>query len=382
VTPSRPTVRLNDFRRAWRAIGTDVLRATSRVGESGWYVLGREVGAFEEALARAWGLPHAVGVGNGLDAIEIGLRALGLEPGERVLTTPLTAFATSLAVVRAGGVPAYVDVDGAGLLDLGRAAEALRSERARGRPIRFLLPVHLYGRAIDLAALEGLRDEFGLLVVEDCAQSVGALYRGRPTGSVGRVAATSFYPTKNLGALGDGGAVLTADPALAEKARALRDYGQSGKYVHDVLGMNSRLDELHAAILRDAVLPRLAEDTRRRAEVASAYLSRIENPAIRLPPPAPGGESVWHLFPVVLAAGARESFRRHLAEAGVESGVHYPRLVPEQRALDGPGGQVLGALDVARSFAEGEVSLPIHPHLLDAEVDRVVDASNAWAGPA
>jgi len=367
---------LNDFRAQWRATREAVLEAVDRVGQSGWLILGAEVSAFEEALAARWGLPFAVGCASGLDAIEIALRCAGLSPGDRVLTTPLSAFATSLAVVRAGAVPLFVDVDASGLLDLDLVAEVLDARR----DVRFLLPVHLYGHALDGDRLAELRDRFDLVIVEDCAQAIGAASRGRPVGTTGTAAATSFYPTKNLGAMGDGGALLTASAPLAELARSLRDYGQSERYVHAHLGLNSRLDELQAALLRDALLPRLDDWTRRRREIARLYLERIRNPALALPPVPGGSESVWHLFPV-LVDGDRESFRRHLGEAGVASGIHYPWLITEQEALKRcEGARALTSLDRARAFARREVSLPIHPFLDDASLAIVVRACNSWPG--
>lgn len=368
---------LNDFRRQWADAGEDVREATAGVGASGWYVLGAQVRGFEAALAAAFSRPHAVGCGSGLDAIEIALRALGLEPGARVLTTPLSAFATTLAVVRAGCVPVFVDVDRHGLLDLELAAGALAADPR----IRAVLPVHLYGHVADLDRLEALRDRFGVALVEDCAQCIGAAWRGRPAGAAGHLAATSFYPTKNLGALGDGGAVLTADPALAERCRALRDYGQTGKYVHELLGLNSRLDELQAAIMARAFLPRLPAWTARRRAVARAYLDGLRNPAVRPVEPPAGSESVWHLFPVLVPAAHRDAFMRHLAAGGIQSAVHYPRLIPRQPALAGTGFEVHGTLDVAEALAATEVSLPVHPYLTDAEVARVIDAVNAWRTP-
>ena len=188
----------NDFERQWADIGSDVLRAVQRTGQSGWYVLGDEVKKFEHRLATFWGVAHAAGVANGMDAVEIGLRVLGCGPGDRVLTTPLSAFATTLAIVRIGAVPVFVDTDERGLIDLARC-RTLLGQRS---DIRFLVPVHLYGHALDCGALERLRDDFALQVVEDCAQAIGA-----SAGTVGQMAATSFYPTKNLGALGDGGGV-------------------------------------------------------------------------------------------------------------------------------------------------------------------------------
>ncbi len=369
-------VLLNDFRRLWADAGPDVLAAVAAVGESGWYVLGPEVRRLEEALAPVLGRARVVGCGSGLDAIELALRAAELPRGAKVLTTPLSAFATTLGIVRAGGVPVFVDVDEHGLLDLDRCADVLAADAA----VRAMVPVHLFGACADLDRLAALRDRFGLLVVEDCAQCIGASWRGRPAGSVGQLAATSFYPTKNLGALGDGGAVATDDPALAERCRSLRDYGQSEKYVHDALGMNSRLDELHAAILARAFLPRLRAWTARRRAVARAYLAALQNPLVRPVPPPAGAEGVAHLFPVRVPAARRDAFVRHLRACGVQSALHYPRLIPDQRALAAGAFEVRGALARAAELAASEVSLPVHPYLEDAEVERVVEAVNGWEG--
>lgn len=369
-------IRLNDFERQWREIGADAHTAFERVGASGWYILGRELDLFEGALAGWWGLPFACGVASGLDAIEIALRATGLAPGGAVLTTPLSAFATSLAVVRAGGRPVFVDVDASGLLDLELCEAALRTRR----DIRHLLPVHLYGHAMDLDGLDQLARRHGLTVVEDCAQAIGARWHERPVGSAGRAAATSFYPTKNLGALGDAGAVLTADPAVAETARVLRHYGQAATYEHRELGLNSRLDEMHAALLRSALLPRLAGWTARRRAIAERYRAGLAHPAIGVPPVPAGSRSVWHLFPVLLDAARRDDLRAHLRARGIDSGVHYPKLIPHQEAWRRAGAApaVVGSLANAERFAAGEVSLPIHPYLADDEVDAVIAACNEW----
>lgn len=371
---STAEIPLNDFRRQWDAIDGDVLAATRRVGSRGWYILGEEVAAFERALGAHVGCRAVVGCGNGMDAIEIALRATGLRPGDEVLTTPLSAFATTLAIVRAGGVPVFVDVDAHGLLDLGAAREALR-----GRPsIRYLVPVHLYGHALDLEVLRALRDEFGVIVIEDCCQAVGARWRGTPVGSVGSASALSFYPTKNLGTLGDGGALLTDDPAVEAAARSLRDYGQSARYRHDQLGLNSRLDELHAGILATALLPRLTAWTECRRSIASAYRRGIVNAHVRVLPSPEGSDSVWHLFPVLVEQRQREAFRAHLKGLGVSSAVHYPELIPNQRALEGVGTAVVGDFAVSRRIADTEVSLPIHPFMRPEEVERVVAAANSW----
>src|ERR1700686_727635 len=193
----------NDFKRQWEVVQDAVIGAVRRVGASGSYILGEEVRRFEEALARLWGVSYAIGVANGMDAIEIGLRCLDVRPGDKVLPTPLSAFATTLAISRAGGIPVFVDVDDLGRIDLGQCRDVLK----RNRAIRFLVPVHLYGFPLDLAELAALRDEFELQIVEDCAQAIGASASSTGVGTVGQVAATSFYPTKNLGAMGDGGAL-------------------------------------------------------------------------------------------------------------------------------------------------------------------------------
>jgi dTDP-4-amino-4,6-dideoxygalactose transaminase len=366
---------LNDFKRQWEECRGDVLAAVECVGSSGWYVLGTEVNQFERELAAFWGLEHAVGVGNGMDALEIALRCMGVSAGQKVLTTPLSAFATTLAIVRTGAIPVFVDVDELGQIDIARCAELFGSDPS----IRFLLPVHLFGFASSLRALSALAQSSGVRLLEDCAQAIGASDAGIKVGHVGAACATSFYPTKNLGALGDGGALLTNDVALAARARVLRNYGQSTQYVHEELGLNSRLDELHAAVLRRAFLPRLTSWTSRRREIASRYLDGIRSRSVKALAPPSDSQPVWHLFPVLVAPDRRDSFREHLKARGVLSGVHYPRLIPDQEALrGGVSFQIVGELTNARRFAASEVSLPIHPYMTDSEVDQVIEACNRW----
>lgn len=372
--PGDDPVRLNAFDRQWDDVRADVLDGVDRVGRSGWLVLGEEVLRFERELAAVWGIEQAVGVASGLDALELSLRALHLPPGAPVLTTPLSAFATTLAILRAGGRPVFIDVDRSGQLDLDLATDVL----TRRRDIDTLVPVHLYGYALDLEQLQLLRDRFELVVVEDCAQAVGATSRGRAVGSVGQAAATSFYPTKNLAAMGDGGAVLTDDPAIAASVRALRDYGQSAKYRHDLLGMNSRLDELHAAMLRQAFLPRLGRATERRQAIAARYTSEIEHAHVLTPREPDASRSVWHLYPV-LVEGDRAGLQAHLERLGIATAIHYPVLIPDQAALSsGDLTETVTPMPNAQRFASQELSLPIHPYLRDDEVDRVIHACNTW----
>jgi dTDP-3-amino-3,4,6-trideoxy-alpha-D-glucose transaminase len=361
---------LNDFAAQWEQNRELTLSAVERVGRSGWLILGQEVRRFEDLLAQYLGVRSVIGCANGLDAIEIGLRCLGIKNGQKVLTTPLSAFATTLAIIRAGGVPVFVDVDNSGLMDLAKARAALELDPA----VKFIVPVHLYGHAMNLRELQELKNTFQLKVVEDCAQAIGAKSEGRSVGTVGDISATSFYPTKNLGCMGDGGAMFSNDDELAQKARVLRDYGQSAKYYHTVMGLNSRLDEIQAAILSDALFPFLEKGTIRRREIAARYLQEIKQTAIILPSVPDGSYSVWHLFPV-LVKGNRDQFMSHLKSSSIQSGIHYPILITDQAAL---GGKDFGKFENAERFAQAEVSLPIHPFLSDEDVSRVIDATNSW----
>jgi dTDP-3-amino-3,4,6-trideoxy-alpha-D-glucose transaminase len=367
---------MNDFQRQWQDTRDDALRAFTRVGESGWYITGNELAEFERALAALWTRQHCAGVASGLDAIEIALKALGCRPGDRVLTTPLSAFATTLAIAKLGAIPVFVDTDAFGLIDLERCGQVL----SRRPEIRFLVPVHLYGNALDMGKLARLKDRFELTVVEDCAQSILAGHCGVLTGTVGQCAATSFYPTKNLGALGDGGAILTNDAAVAGRIRALRDYGQSAKYRHDSVGYNSRLDELQAALLHRAYLGRLAGWTARRRQVGGQYLAGIANPAIRPIGSPPGSDGCFHLFPVTVEPDRKPGFLDHLKRHGIGSGEHYPVAIPDQKAMAQILHEVEGECHNARRIAAGEVSLPMHPYLQDVEVARVIAACNGWGG--
>lgn len=345
--------------------------AVDRVGRSGQLILGDEVRAFEEAFAEWWGIGHAVGVGSGLDALEIGLRCAGVSAGDRVLTTPLTAFATTLAILRVGAVPVWCDVDESGGLNLEQALHAVRGDHS----IRAAVPVHLYGHPLDPDGLVALASE-GVALVEDCAQSAGAERGGRPTGCVGLFGATSLYPTKNLGAMGDGGVLLTDDAELAARARRLRDYGQARRYEHLEVGLNSRLDELHAAILRSALLPRLPLWNRRRQEVAERYADSLRDSPLRVIEPG-GGRSAHHLFPVEVVDGDPGKAAARLLAGGIGVARHYPFICPDQPAARGRG-LTLGELLVARRLAGAELSIPIHPHLSDGEVSHVVNVLRSF----
>jgi dTDP-4-amino-4,6-dideoxygalactose transaminase len=295
--------------------------AIERVIERGWFVLGPELEAFEREFAAASGAAHAVGVGNGTDALALILRALGIGAGDEVITSPLSAAYTALAILMAGARPVFADVDPRRL-----TIDADRVEQAIGPRTRAILPVHLYGQASDMDALTRIASRHNLAIVEDCCQAHLATANGRPVGTIGVAGAFSFYPTKNLGALGDGGAVVTNDRALADRIARLRNGGQTDRYHHQDAGINSRLDELQAAILR-ARLPRLAAWTARRRALASRYRTVLGAASLAVPPELDAGH-VYHLF--VVRSASRQNLQRHLASRGIETLIHYPVPIPRQ----------------------------------------------------
>lgn len=370
VNKAPTRILLNDFKRQWNLLGSDYIKAFTEIGSSGWYILGNEVKVFEGALSDKWGLSSAVGCANGLDAIEIALRALGLKNGEAVLTTPLSAFATTLAIIRAGGIPYFVDVDDTGNIDLSKADDFFSKSN-----VKYFVPVHLYGNCLDMQRLRSLKNKYDLKVVEDCAQSILARDSHAICGGVGQIATTSFYPTKNLGCMGDGGALLTNDNSLAETCKKLRDYGQSSKYNHTFLGLNSRLDEVQAAILNKVLLPRLTDFTNKRIGIAKTYIAQIKNSNIKIVTPQDLASSVWHLFPVLVKD--RTSLKAHLDKHGVDSAVHYPIAIHHQKSLS-EYKHIDTVLEKAQYFADHELSLPIHPFMDQEEIDRVIEACNTW----
>ena len=347
----------------------DVHSAINRVIESGWYILGPEVEAFEQEFAAACGMPHAAGTGNGTDALALILRALGIGPGDEVITSPLSAAYTALAIVMAGALPVFADID-----DERLTLDAAAAERAITPRTAALLPVHLYGQAADMPSLAGLAKKRGLALVEDCCQAHLATCQGAPVGTFGAAAAFSFYPTKNLGALGDGGAIVTGDAALAATVKRIRNGGQTDRYHHTELGINSRLDEMQAAILR-ARLPWLRPRTDQRRALAARYRSRLDGAtAVRVPLELDPGH-VYHLFPVRTAK--RALLHAHLRSAGIETLVHYPVPIPRQPAFAAASP---GAWPVADAAADQVLSLPLHPALSMTDVDAVAAAIHAFAG--
>lgn len=361
---------MNDFKAEPKPLRTAMLAAVERVLESGWYVLGTEVTAFEQQWAQACGVAHGVGVGNGMDAIEVALRALDIGPNDEVITTPMTAFASVLGIIRAGARPVLADIDtSTGLMDLNSVRRCITPRT------KAVLLVHLYGQVRDMAQWTALCHERGIQLIEDCAQAHYATLDGQVAGSFGVAGAYSFYPTKNLGAVGDGGMMVTGDKALAERAARLRNYGQSVRYVHPEIGLNSRLDEVQAAILQ-ARLAWMPEFTARRQTIASTYRQQITSSKVSmLAPPQEAGSHVYHLF--VLHCPQREAFQQHMTAQGVQTLIHYPIPIHQQAPckdiLRDPNG-----LTSADAHAQTCVSIPCHPQMTDAEIDQVVKAVNAF----
>jgi dTDP-4-amino-4,6-dideoxygalactose transaminase len=341
--------------------------ALDRVLGSGMFIQGEEGRSFEREFASEVGTADAVGVANGTDAIEIALRALGIGPGDGVLTVAHTSGATVTAIVRAGATPILVDVDDSSFtMDVASVEAAIAAPL--DVPIRAIVPVHLYGAMADMKRLMSLADTHGLVVVEDCAQAHGASIDGRPAGSWGAAAAFSFYPTKNLAAVGDAGALVTSDPVIADAARQLREYGWQPRQVVVRDGLNSRLDEVHAAVLRVG-LRHLAEDNRRRVAIAAAYDDGLAASNLVLPVPGRGLAHVFHQY--VVRTSHREKLRQAWEADGVGTAIHYPVPIHKQPGL-ARHVRVAGTLAVTERLATEIVSLPMHQALRDDEVERVI----------
>lgn len=350
------------------ALRAELDRAYARVVDSGWTILGAELEAFEHEFAAFCGAAHAVGVGNGYDALVLALRAAGIGEGAEVIVPSHTFSATWLAVTAIGARPIPVEVDPATYtIDPAAAAAAVTSRTAA------LLPVSLYGHPADMAPLMALAERHQLFVLEDAAQSHGAEYRGRRTGSLAHATAFSFYPTKNLGALGDAGAVTTDDSALAAKLRRLRNYGSDRKYVHEVRGVNSRLDELQAAFLR-VLLPRLEDANARRRDLAASYRTGLHDTELALPVEAAWARHVYHLY--VVRSARRDTLQAGLAAAGVQTLIHYPLPCHLQPAFADLG-FARGQFPLAERLADEVLSLPMWPGMNRDDVTAVAAAIGA-----
>jgi dTDP-4-amino-4,6-dideoxygalactose transaminase len=354
-----------DLRAAYLELKSEIDEAVARVLNGGWYVLGPEVERFEESFAAYCDVSHAIGVADGLDALHLALRAMEIGPGDEVIVPSNTYIATWLAVSQCGATPVPVEPNETTYNLDPAAVEAAITPRTKA-----LLPVHLYGQPADLDPILTLAERHELYVLEDAAQAHGARYKGKRIGGHGHAVAWSFYPGKNLGAMGDGGAVTTDDSALADRIRVLRNYGSRVKYVNEVRGSNSRLDPLQAAVLR-VKLARLDEWNERRRAIAALYRRALSNAELILPTVASFAEPVWHLF--VVRSPRRDELQKQLSDAGVGALIHYP-IPPHLQKAYADLGREKGAFPIAERIADECLSLPMGPHLTVEQAEATIAA--------
>lgn len=359
-----------DLKSPYIELKAELDAAYQRVMESGWYILGAEVSAFEVEFARYCGVKYCVAVGNGLEALHLILRACEIGEGAEVIVPSNTYIATWLAVSYAGATPVPVEPDPRTYNLDPQHVEAAITPRTRA-----ILPVHLYGQPADMDPLMELAEKYDLKVIEDAAQAQGACYQGNKTGALGHAAGFSFYPGKNLGALGDAGAVTTNDESLARRVTSLRNYGSKVKYYNEEKGYNSRLDEIHAAFLRVKLL-HLAEWNRRRERIASIYLEALaDTPDLVLPYSPDWAAPIWHIFPIRHLQ--RNALQQYLKENGVETLIHYP-IPPHLSAAYAEMNFIRGAFPLAEQIADTELSLPIGPHLLLEDAKSIASLIRAF----
>jgi dTDP-4-amino-4,6-dideoxygalactose transaminase len=361
-------IKMNNFVRMPTALSEDIHAAVSRVLNSESYILGNEVTRFEQQWAHTCGVDFGIGVGNGMDAIELALRAIGVAAGDEVIVPSMTAFASALAITRAGATPVFADiVPSSGLMSVESALRCL-SKRTK-----VIVLVHLYGQVRDMPEWMALCRDHRIELIEDCAQAHLACLDGRVAGNFGIAAAFSFYPTKNLGAVGDAGMIVTGSAEIAKQAASLRNYGQSARYQHDVLGANSRLDEIQAAILQ-AKLKWLPQMTDRRRTIAATYDLGLKSPYFRLLlKPTQSSAHVYHQY--VITSPYRDQLRHFLSERQIETLIHYPRVLNQQLPYAHARKDPLGVVN-AEKHAATCLSLPCDPWLTTSEVGHVVSALN------
>lgn len=356
------TVQFLDLQAPYQELKHELDAAYRRVMASGWFVQGEELRAFEREYASYCGTKHCIGVGNGLDALHLILRAYGIGAGDEVIVPSHTFIATWLAVTHAGAVPVPVEPD-----DRYYTLDPLSIQKVINSRTKAIMPVHMYGQCADMDAINAIARDHGLRVIEDAAQSHGALYKGKRSGNLGDAAAHSFYPGKNLGAFGDGGAVTTNDDELADRVRMLSNYGARKKYQHQLPGFNSRLDELQAAFLR-VKLRRLDAWNKKRATLAARYAERLRNIEMSLPQTREECSHVWHIFAVQVPK--RDAVQERLAACGISTLIHYP-VPPHLQDAYRYSGFKEGNFPVSERLANSLLSLPMGPHVSEAEIDLV-----------
>jgi len=337
-----------------RAIDKSIVRVLN----SGWFILGKEVELFEKEFARFCGAKYCVGVANGLEALQISLLASGIKKGDEVITTPLSAAATALAIIHIGAKPVYVDIDSETY-----NIDPEKIKKAITKKTKAILPVHLYGQICDMQSIIKIAKKHNLKIIEDCAQSHGATIKNKKAGTFGDCGAFSFYPSKNLGAYGDAGCIVTNNSNIAKLARSLRDYGQINRYEHKYCGFNSRLDEIQAAILRVKLL-KLSEYNKKRVQVAKWYNESLYGIGIVLPSEGHFGGHVWHLY--VICAKNRDKLQKYLQKNGIQTQVHFPKVLYKQEAL-----LSYSKCLIAENAVKEILSLPVYPELSKKEVEYI-----------
>lgn len=358
----------NTLKPGYEKYRDEYIKAATRVLDSGWYVLGNEVEMFEKEFSSWLGVNYCIGLNSGLDALILAVRALGIGPGDEIIVPANTYIATVLGVTENGATPVFVEPDCCHNID------PYGIEKAITEKTKAIIIVHLYGQPCDMDRIMKIAKSHNIPVIEDCAQAHGATFKGKKIGTFGDISCFSFFPTKNLGAFGDAGAVTTNDPILAEKIRIYRNYGSEKKYYNKVQGINSRLDEIQAALLR-VKLKYLDELTTERKEIANKYLNGITNPAVKLPIIIPEARHVWHLF--VVQTENRDQLAEHLKTLGISTQIHYPVPPHLAEAYAGLGFQC-GSFPVTEKEADTILSLPFYNGITEEEIDFVINAINNW----
>lgn len=357
-----------DFKAEAKEYSDQYTEAFTRTLDSGWYILGKEVESFESEFAQYLGAKHVIGVSNGLEAIQISLMALGISAGDEVITTPMSAIATTLAIIAVGAKPIFVDTK-----EDGQINEAL-IEAVITPKTRAILPVHLYGNSCSIELIKEIAKKHNLGLVEDAAQAHGSMYKSQMLGTIGDLGCFSFYPTKNLGAVGDAGCISTNSDELATKCRQIRDYGQAKKYQHVIYGLNSRLDELQASLLREK-LKHLNELNERRTHNAKIYFERLDPNHVNIIKPLPSTKTNYHQL--VIKVKQRDKLQAHLSGMGIPTLIHYPILIPDQPLFDNKYSKL--DLPVARRLVTEILSIPCGPYLTKIEVEEISKTINSFS---
>lgn len=358
-----------DLKREYKTIKSEIDSAVNRVISSGRYILGSEVEELENAFASYIKVKYAIGVGSGTEALHLALLASGIKPKDEAITSTNTCAPTISAIIAAGAIPVLIDAD-----PLSYCLDVLSVEKKITRRTKAIIPVHLYGHTADMDQLIELGRKYDISIIEDCAQAHGARYKNKMAGSIGTVGAFSFYPTKNMGALGDGGMITTNSKKIADKCRLLRNYGQKNRYKHSIPGFNSRLDELQAAILK-VKLKKLDEWNMKRRAIAEQYNKGIHNPNITLPFEGDYVYHVYHLY--VIQVNLRRSFRDFLAKQGISSLIHYPIPIHHQKFYVDQY-ESKADFPVADTLSKRIVSLPLYPYLNKTEVEHIIKVVNSY----